>query len=62
MTRGIFKFQVVQEFHEHIDFSGLSITETIILEQGNSRLLVDLVNVDDIIKTLSDCKKWLSSP
>lgn len=62
MTRGIFKFQVVQEFHDLIDFSSLPIAKVVTIQQGNSKVLVDLVNIDDVIKTLKACKKWLNSP
>jgi hypothetical protein len=62
MTTGTFKFQIVQDRNQPIDLTGLGHTQQIKISQEQSVVFLDKSMIDEMIKTLRACKKWLNSP
>ena len=61
MTRGKFNFQLVLKWRQPINISGLEYTKTVILQQGESKILFEMEKINEMIETLRACKRWLSN-
>lgn len=62
ITRGTFKFQIIQDRNKPVQLNGLSHTKQIKIRQGDNVVWIDQSKLDELIKTLKVCKKWLNSP
>ncbi len=61
MTKGIFKFQIVQDKNPPILFSGLGYTKQVKLRQRECNIFLDEEKIDEMMDTLRACKGWLNS-
>lgn len=62
MTKVKFTFQVDLAARQPVIISGLTIARTVVIRQGQSKIIFEKDKLDLIIQTLGDCKRWLNSP
>lgn len=64
MTKGIFKFQLVQNREPAIDLTNLPATKLLKISQRNNigHLLIEIDKIGELIQILTSCKKWSTLP